>query len=111
MKKLILIIVLLISISLLKAEDIYFQHYGINEGLSSNVVFGIVEDKDGLLWIATTEGVDKFDGLNFKHYTLPQLTINGVLDYMEFLIKSDSKGQIWLATRTGLIYKYDILKD
>ncbi len=30
---------------------------------------------------------------------------------MELLIKSDSNGQIWLATKTGLIYRYDILKD
>lgn len=111
MKKLSLIILLLSNTLVLKAEDIFFQQYGINEGLSSNLVFGIAEDENGLLWIATTEGVDKFDGLNFKHYSLPQLTINGVVDYMELHIKSDSKGQIWLATRTGLIYKYDILKD
>jgi len=89
----------------------FFQRYGINEGLSSNVVFGITEDKNGILWIATTEGVDKFDGLNFKHYSLPQLSLNGVLDYMELHIQSDSSGQIWLATKTGLIYKYDIRKD
>lgn len=104
-------VLLITNIISLYAEDIFFQIYGINEGLSSNVVFGIEEDKNGLLWIATTEGVDKFDGLNFKHYDLPQLTLNGVADYMEFYIESDSKGQIWLATKSGLIYKYNVLKD
>jgi len=83
MKRLSVLVVLLTNLLLLSAEDVVFQRYGIDEGLSSNVVFGIVEDKNGLLWIATTEGVDKFDGLNFKQYSLPQLTMDGVLDYNE----------------------------
>jgi len=84
-----------------------FQTYGVNEGLSSNTVFSTLEDKDGFIWIATEEGVDRFDGLNFKNYSLPSLfkfrEVNDVIHY----IKIDSDNQIWVVTLSGLLYKYN----
>lgn len=111
MKRLFILIILIACVLPLKAENIYFQYYGINEGLSSNLVFGFAEDSNGLLWLATSQGIDKFDGRNFTHYSLPQLDKSGLVDYMRFYIKADSKGNIFVATRTGLIYKYDRLRD
>lgn len=111
MSKTILILIFLASSTILLANDLFFQHFGLNDGLSSNVVFGIAEDKNGLLWIATTEGVDKFDGIKFRHYTLPELKTNKMFDYMEYFVKSDSKGNIWLATKNGLIYLLNTYYD
>lgn len=111
MKKHYILVLLFIYILPLRAENVFFQYYSINEGLSSNLVFGFAEDSNGLIWLATSEGIDKFDGLNFKHYDLPQMNLNGLVDYMRFYIKADSKGNIFVTTRTGLIYKYDNLAD
>ena len=111
MKKLLILFLVVSCSTQTYANEIYFQNYGLREGLSSNLVFGIAEDRDGALWLATVTGIDKFDGLNFKHYELPDITINGISDYMNTYISSDSKGNIWAATRSGLVYKYSLDKD
>ena len=84
-----------------------FQKYGVEDGLSSITVFATIEDKDGFVWVATEEGVDRFDGLNFKHYDLPNLfkyrVDNDVIHYIEI----DTNNQIWVVTLSGLIYRYN----
>jgi len=95
----------------LYAQDISFQKFGVSEGLSSNTVFSSVEDKEGFIWIATEEGVDRFNGNNFKHYDLPKLYEYRTANYVEYHIKIDSNNRIWLVTLGGLFYKYEPMKD
>lgn len=47
-----------------------FHKYSVNSGLISSTVLGILEDRDGNLWISSNRGLSKFDeALNkFKHY-------------------------------------------
>jgi streptogramin lyase len=40
-----------------------FRHYGINEGLPNNTVYGILSDKQGDLWISTNQGIAVFNPL------------------------------------------------
>ena len=102
-------LILLISFSSLFCYPQFsdFQKYGVREGLSSNIVFSTIEDKDGFVWISTYEGVDRFDGLNFKHYSLPNLfkyrEVNNVILY----IAIDTENQIWVVTLDGLLYRYN----
>ncbi len=110
MKKLLLVLLLASSI-LTHAQNIRFQKYGVSEGLSSNMVFSTIEDKDGFIWISTEEGVDRFDGLNFKHYSLPNLYEYRTANRVYYHLKIDSNNQIWLFTRGGLLYQYDSKKD
>ena len=102
-------LVVLSTLSL--AQEITFQKYGVKEGLSSNTVFSTIEDKDGFIWISTEEGVDRFDGLNFKHYSLPKLYEYRTVNRVEYRLKIDSNNQIWLFTIGGLLYNYDPWKD
>ncbi|MFC0182121.1 two-component regulator propeller domain-containing protein [Pseudarcicella hirudinis] len=41
-------------------------HYNLNEGLSFGIVNGIVQDDNGFMWFATGDGLNRFDGINFK---------------------------------------------
>ncbi len=83
------------------------QKYGVREGLSSNTVFSTIEDNDGFVWIVTEEGVDRFDGLNFKHYGLPKLFEYRKVNHVIHYIKIDSNNQIWVVTLSGLLYRYN----
>lgn len=66
--------------------------FTINEGLPSNHVYDICEDKDGFLWIATNNGVSRFDGKNFLNYsTKDGLPSNDVLQ-----IVKEKNGTIWV---------------
>lgn len=62
-----------------------------NEGLPSNHIYNVVEDRYGFLWIATDNGVSRFDGKYFKNYTLRDgLPSN---DVIQLII--DGSGTLW----------------
>ena len=46
-------------------QPFMIKQLGIHEGLSNNHVVSIAQDKEGFLWFATEEGLNKFDGLQF----------------------------------------------
>ncbi len=45
-----------------------FDSYSVNEGLSQSTVFDITQDDQGFLWIATRDGINRFDGYTFNEY-------------------------------------------
>jgi ligand-binding sensor domain-containing protein/anti-sigma regulatory factor (Ser/Thr protein kinase) len=66
--------------------------YTTKDGLPSNSIYRTVLDKHGFLWIATENGLAKFDGKNFKTYTTAQgLPDNDITD-----IFIDSSNRIWV---------------
>ena len=64
MKSLLTSLVLIFS-SFLYSQNYYVKQLGIEQGLSNNSVVNITQDKDGFLWFATEEGLNKFDGNRF----------------------------------------------
>jgi DNA-binding response OmpR family regulator/ligand-binding sensor domain-containing protein len=105
MYKLLLVIVLLPSITF--CQEITFKKYGTNEGLSSNKVFSTIEDNLGFIWIATDEGVDRFDGVTFKNYKLPALEETRNSPYIEYYLAIDTSNSLWLVTSLGVLFKFD----
>jgi signal transduction histidine kinase/ligand-binding sensor domain-containing protein len=78
---------------------IYGQsHYLTNQfrqenGLPSNHIYDICEDLDGFLWIATANGISRFDGKKFFNYTTRQgLPSNDVLQ-----VGIDKDGTLWVS--------------
>ncbi len=51
-----------------QTESVKFQNFGIKDGLSYSLVSSIVEDDKGFLWIATQNGLNRYDGYEFKQY-------------------------------------------
>jgi ligand-binding sensor domain-containing protein len=45
-----------------------FKHFSIDDGLTANNVIALEEDSFGFIWVGTEEGLNRFDGSNFKHY-------------------------------------------
>ena len=44
------------------------RHYSLEEGLSQNNIQSILQDSRGYIWLATWNGLERFDGYNFKNY-------------------------------------------
>lgn len=87
-------------------QQIKFENFTTNQGLSNNSVIDIENDKDGGLWIATWDGLNYCDGYNFKifkHNFKDPTTIAS--DYIMKLTK-DNAGFIWLITKEGDVNKY-----
>ena len=68
------------------------------DGLPQNTVNAIVQTQNGYLWLATQEGLARFDGVRFKSYGLqdglPSVEINALCQ--------DHKGTLWIGTSGGL---------
>lgn len=61
-------ILLLFIPTFLSAQHYEFVQIGVNDGLSQNSVHDIYQDKKGFLWIATADGLNRYDGTQFKVY-------------------------------------------
>ena len=71
-------------------------------GLSQNTVTCIYQDKRGFLWIGTQDGLNKYDGYQFKHYKHNPADTNSISDQFITAICEDGKGELWVGTRHGL---------
>lgn len=67
-------------------------YYTTKDGLPSNSIYRCILDNHGFLWIATDNGLAKFDGKSFKTYT----TANGLPDNEITDIFIDSSNRIWV---------------
>lgn len=68
-----------------------FDHYTVKDGLPTQTIYNVLQDKNGFLWITTDAGVSRFDGTNFVNYT----TENGLGDNEVINLYEDKKGRIW----------------
>jgi ligand-binding sensor domain-containing protein/two-component sensor histidine kinase len=81
--------------------------YTTKDGLPSNSVYRTILDNHGFLWIATENGLAKFDGKNFKSYTTAQgLPDNEITD-----IFIDSSQTIWVTPFRRTPAYYNPVKD
>ena len=98
---------ILIIIPLLAGAQIRFEHITSQEGLSQSTVLKIYQDRKQFLWIATTDGLNRYDGKNFTVFrhdfqdslSLSNNDVNGLFE--------DSKGHFWVGTRAGGINLYN----
>ncbi|MCQ2973404.1 MAG: response regulator [Bacteroidales bacterium] len=82
----------------------YAQSYKLlttNEGLSSSLINKVTQDKDGLIWIATENGLNCFDGNKIKVYRHENGNINSLAHNFIRDVFVDSKGIIYVGTYNG----------
>jgi signal transduction histidine kinase/ligand-binding sensor domain-containing protein/DNA-binding response OmpR family regulator len=80
------------------AEEIRFKHLTIDDGLSQNAVFAILQDRRGFMWFGTKDGLNRYDGYSFVIYQhnpfdSTSLSANHVTALFE-----DSRGDLWVGT-------------
>jgi len=73
-----------------------FQNYTTQDGIPSRETYDILQDKEGYIWIATDQGVARFDGETFRTYT----TDDGLPDNVVFDLYEDEEGRIWFQSYT-----------
>ena len=105
----ILVLLLLVLPECIWAQSYSVKKLGAMEGLSNNNVLSIAQDKQGYLWFATEEGLNKFDGVHFISYykDIPdKLHITG--NELNCLLDDPIDSILWIGTqRAGLnAYNY-----
>ncbi|MDC0584818.1 hypothetical protein OAO55_03710, partial [Bacteroidales bacterium] len=84
------------------ANQTSFKHYDFNDGLSANLVNSIYQDSTGFVWFGTKNGLNRFDGFNFKHYPFVPADSNTISGQEVTSIISVSVDELWVGTETGL---------
>lgn len=91
----------------LRAQQAQAEAITIEQGLSQGMIFDICQTRDGFLWMATKDGLNRYDGYNFKifsnnpfdPYSLAENTVTALLE--------DRRGWLWIATESTGLEVYD----
>lgn len=80
-----------------------FRHYTIQEGLSVNAVYCIMQDSKGFLWFGTIDGLNRFDGRHIKTYRLSdeeqqQIRLGSII----YGLCEDRNEQLYIASDRGI---------
>jgi len=102
-----LVCLLFLFCQTLTAQQFNIQTFTTRDGLSHNDVRSIAIDSSGFLWLATWDGLSRYDGYSFKNYyhkTDDSLS----LPYFSILNEAvDGGNNFWLITDDQLVVKYD----
>ena len=111
----ILLIAILLTVGWLEnanGQPNYFRHYQVESGLSNNTVFCSVIDRNGFIWMGTKDGLNVFNGYDFKVYN--SSASSGALkdSYIRslYLDSSGSSDLFYLGTRIG-VFTFDPLEE
>jgi ligand-binding sensor domain-containing protein/signal transduction histidine kinase len=89
-------------------NDIRFNHYTIEDGLSQNSVFAILQDHHGFMWFGTrTGGLNRFNGSSFTTYKKSANDSLSISSNEILALCEDKNGMIWIGTRNGSVSRYD----
>lgn len=94
------------TVLIAQEDNVLFDHLTVEDGLSSSLIFEMTQDSLGFVWIATLDGLNRFDGYNFKVYRSDD-SVKSVSDNWISCITTDRSGNIWYGTRTAGIGQID----
>jgi len=88
-----------------------FRNISIEDGLTHSKINDIYQDRFGFIWIATNNGLNKYDGYEIKSY-LPNLQEpNSINAYLLRRIIEDEKGNLWIGTEGGGLNQFDPISE
>ena len=76
-----------------------FRTYGVDAGLTNLSAMHIAQDRTGFLWVATQDGVFRYDGNRFRHFGLR----DGLPSSFVSSVCTDPAGDVWAMTGAGVV--------
>ena len=107
MKRHILFILTLLLFFHAKSQpNCIFTHYSSENGLSQNSIMSMVQDHNGVLWFSTWDGINRFNGYDFKVYKARQGNKITMTNNRVDLLEVDPYNYIWLQTYDYRVYRF-----
>ncbi len=88
-------------------QDLRFEHLSIDQGLSQNTVYTILQDRAGFLWFGTGDGLNRYDGYGFEVLRRDPSNVNSLSHNQVRALLEDRNGMLWIGTRNGGLERYD----
>ena len=93
-------------------QEIKFERISIEEGLTQSSVFITVQDKEGFIWFGTEEGLNKFDGYQFKtFYRKNYIDSTSLTDSWINWMSFDHGDELWIGTSSGGLNRLDLRSE
>ncbi|AFH50022.1 Signal transduction histidine kinase [Ignavibacterium album JCM 16511] len=91
----------------IRAQSVEFRNYTVQDGLSNSKVNCVLQDRNGFIWFGTEDGLNRFDGYEFKVFK-PSSEKNNFISRDIWSIYEDSDGNLWMGTKSGDVNKLDL---
>ncbi|WP_350293323.1 two-component regulator propeller domain-containing protein [uncultured Croceitalea sp.] len=101
----------LLCLSLTAQQQFSFRQLTVKEGLSQNSVISIAQDSLGYLWLATQDGLNRYNGRSIQQYSFQFTDITRPTYSSLGKIYVDREGAVFIIPSNNKIYKYDIVKN
>ena len=92
-------------------SDILFNRITTDDGLSTNNVRAFVQDYQGFMWIGTEDGLQRYDGYEFKNYRKKSDDSTSLSGNFIMSLFEDSYRRLWVGTLDQGLSLYDRNKD
>ena len=87
-----LFFILIVFSTELTSQIYTFHQFKEDEGLAQTFIYDIIQDNHGNLLIATGDGLSKYNGIDFKNYSVK----NGLAENIVSCVYEDSKRNVWV---------------
>jgi signal transduction histidine kinase/ligand-binding sensor domain-containing protein len=84
------------------SDQIYFKQFNTEHGLSQASVNCIIRDSKGFMWFGTDDGLNRFDGSQFKIFRNRLADSTSIIDNTVQSLLEDEDGNIWAGTFEGV---------
>ncbi|MEM9173109.1 MAG: two-component regulator propeller domain-containing protein [Pseudomonadota bacterium] len=89
------------------SQPMLFSRISIDQGLSQSNVLSMLQDRDGMMWLATEDGLNRYDGYRFTHFKRDRGNPDALVSDFVFDIEQGEGDVLWLATDGGGLSKLD----
>lgn len=101
----------LASAGVATVDSVRFRNFGISSGLSQVTARAVLQDEQGFMWIGTQDGLNRFDGYNFRVYHRDRRNPASLGDsHITALARADH-GALWVGTMAGGLNRLDPATD
>ncbi len=82
--------------------ELEFSRVATETGPSHNTIFAVTQDRQGFLWVGTQDGLNRFDGYEFRVYRHDPRDPHSLSSNRVRAVLEDSAGRLWIGTSAGI---------
>ena len=89
------------------AQQLFFDHFTVESGLTDNHVSNVVQDDLGYIWLGSLNGLNRYDGYGMEVYLPSALQPGSLKGNSVNTVYKGRNGNMWVVTRNGGLNHYD----
>jgi len=83
-------------------SSFYFKTLGVEDGLSQNMIYAILQDRQGFMWFGTQDGLNRYDGNSFRVYKKDLFSEYSLKSDAIFSLAEGNDSLLWIGTDNGV---------